>query len=113
MAQKYLELSAEDLVKVNQSRAQNDSLKIDSEQLFIAEFGKHYGWGGVNAILNNEIDAQTASWLLIGARKIDSRTFCNDAQVVLIGTGAAKSKRPSQVFKKATAEHARNMKADL
>lgn len=113
MAQKYLELSAEDLAKVNRARAKEDSVKIDSEQLFIAEFGKHYGWGGVQAILNNQIDGETASWLLTGARKMDSRTFVSNARAMLIGAGAAQFKKPSQVFRKATADDVRNMKADL
>ncbi len=89
MNPKYLEISPQDLEKVNKSRSQAEGLKVDAEQLFIAEFGKHYGWSGVMAILNNEIDSETATWLLQGARKVDAHTDFRNAKSTLLGVGAA------------------------
>jgi hypothetical protein len=113
MKSKYLELSEEDLAKVSKRRQETESVAIDSEQLFVAEFGKHYGWAGVMAILNNEIDPQTAVWLLQAARKVDARYMYESAQATFIGAGAAQSKKPSQTFKKATKDIVKVSGADL
>ncbi len=113
MVKKYLELKPEDLDRITASRSKSDSLKIDDEQLFIAEFGKHYGFGGVQAILNNDIDGETASWLLLAARKVNSRFVYDNARACLIGSASAQAKKPSQVFKKATADLVKDMKAEI
>jgi hypothetical protein len=110
---KYLDIKPEDLKKVNNNRSNREAIVIDDYHLFIAEFGKHYGWGGVRAILDNEIDTDTATWLILAARKIDSRYAFSDARASLIGASSAQSKKPSQVFKKATADLVRDMKADI
>lgn len=110
---KYLELSDEDLQKVSRNRSKKEEAAIDEQQLFIAEFGKHYGWAAVMAILNNEIDIETATWLTLAARKVDARTTYDTAQAVLIGSGSAQSKTPSVTFKKATGDLKRQMKADV
>jgi hypothetical protein len=110
---KYLDISPEDLAKVNRNRAKREAIQIDQEQMFIAEFGKHYGFEGVRAILNNEIDADTAAWLLLAARKVDSKTLYQNAQAVFVGTASSKSKKPSQAFKKATDKIIKHAQADL
>lgn len=110
---KFLELTPEDLEKVNRSRAKRESTQIDEEQLFIAEFGKHFGWGGVAAILNNEIDSQTAVWLTLAARKIDKRGIFNQAQAVFAGVASSKAKKPSAAFKKVAAKILSEAKADV
>jgi hypothetical protein len=111
---KYLELTPEDQDKVNKARAKDDAkLKVDEEQLFIAEFGKHFGWAGVEAILDNKIDGETAAWLLQGARKVDYQSVYNAARAALIGSGAAQSKKPSDAFRRATKDLVKAMKADI
>lgn len=113
MAPKYLELSTADLEKVNKSRAKREAVQLDSEQMFIAEFGKHYGWGGVQAILSNQIDGQTAAWLLEGAQRVDYGRIHGTAQAVLIGSSTAQAKKPGAEFAKATRELIKISKADI
>lgn len=110
---KYLELSPEDLEKVNRNRSKRESTEIDEEQLFIAEFGKHYGYEGIRAILNNEIDSETAVWLLLAGRKLDHMSQFKAAQAAFIGAAASKAKKPSSAFKKATEKFLKLAKADL
>jgi hypothetical protein len=110
---KYLEVTTAELERIKRNRSKSEGLKVDAEQLFIAEFGKHFGWGGVQAILNNEIDPDTASYLIQGARKVDARYSYDNAHSALIGSVAAQSKKPSQVFKKATGDLLKSMKADI
>lgn len=110
---KYLELSPEDLEKVNRNRAQREAVQIDEEQLLIAEFGKHYGFEGVRAILSNEIDSETVLWLLLAGRKVDHLSQFKAAQAAFIGAAASKAKKPSSAFKKATEKLLKLAKADL
>jgi hypothetical protein len=110
----YLEIKPEDLAKVARNRLKRENaLKIDPEQLFIAEFGKHYGWAGVQALLNDEVDMQTAIWLLEGARRIDHRTTFVMAKASFIGAGAARSKKPVDTFKKSTKDIVKAMESDI
>lgn len=110
---KYLELTPDDLEKVNKNRAKHESIRIDSEQMFIAEFGKHYGWGGVQAILSNEIDGETAVWLLQGARKFNYSTLYDNARAAFIGSVTSQSKKPSTQFKRVTRDLIKAMEADV
>lgn len=109
---KPLEIKPEDLAKVEKNRRDREAIQIDENQLFIAEFGKHFGWGGVEAILNNEIDMQTAVWLMNGARKVDHRYTLNTAQAVFVGSGSVNSKKPKQAFERATKDLKKATKAD-
>lgn len=109
MNKQYLDIKPEDLERINRKRSDEEKLKIEPEHLFIAEFGKHYGWGGVSAILNNEITGDTASWLLQAARKVDARYSYDSAKAVLIGSASAQSKKPSQTFKKAMVDTVKEM----
>lgn len=109
MSKQYLDIKPEDLEKISRRRSEDEKLKIEPEHLFIAEFGKHYGWAGVIAILDNEIDGHTASWLLQAARKVDARYSYDRAKSVLIGSASAQSKKPSQTFKKAMSDTVKEM----
>lgn len=110
---KYLELSPEDLEKVNRNRAKREAVQIDEEQLFIAEFGMLYGFEGIKAILNNEIDSETAVWLLLAGRKMENLNQYKRTQAAFIGAAAAKAKKPSAAFKKSTDKMLKNSKADI
>lgn len=110
---KYLEIKPEHLARVQAAQDKaSDEIKVDNEWLLIAEFGKHYGWQAMQAVLNNEIDLETMTVLILGARKFDySRQYAN-AQASFIGSASAQSKKPSKVFKKATEQLIKEMKAD-
>lgn len=109
MSKQYLDIKPEDLEKITRKRSKEEKIRVEPEHLFVAEFGKHYGWGGVNAVLNNEIDGDTASWLLQAARKVDARYSYDNAKSVLIGSASAQSKKPSQTFKKAMSDTVKEM----
>lgn len=110
---KLLELSPEDLEKVNRNRAKREAVQIDEEQLFIAEFGMLYGYEGIRAILQNEIDSDTAVWLLLAGRKLEHLAQFRRTQAAFIGAAASKAKKPSSAFKKATEKMLKLAKADL
>lgn len=110
---KYLELSPEDLEKVNRNRAKREAVQVDEEQLLIAEFGTLYGYEGIRAILNNEIDSDTVIWLLLAGRKMEHMAQFKRSQAAFIGAAASKAKKPSQAFKKATEKLLKNAKAEI
>lgn len=111
----YLPVSQEELDRIAEYRKKQEgsAVKIDPEQLFIAEFGKHYGWAGVMAILNNEIDGSTATWLMQGARKVEAGQLFNDAKATMLGTVSANSKNPVVTFNKVTKNIREESKADI
>lgn len=74
--------------------------QLDYEWLEIAEFGKHFGYAGIEAILNNEIDIEVVRVLIDGARNIDARAQVDTSQSMFIATASAKAKKPSSAFKK-------------
>lgn len=107
-----LELSQDELKKVAAARAKREPTKVDENWLFIAEFGFYYGWGGIQAILNNEITMNVANTLLTGARKVWSGQLYDHTTAAFIGSSSAQSKKPSQAFKKATRDIVRQARAD-
>lgn len=109
---KRLELSPEDLAKVQRARARDNKIKISSTWLYLAEFGYYFGWQGVQAIRNNELTIEEADMLLVGARKIWRGHTYDNASAVFIGAGSANSKKPKQTFVKATRELLKSTKAD-
>lgn len=108
-----LEISAEDLAKVQRARARGDKTKVNAPWLYLAEFGYYYGWQGIEAIRNNEITKAEADKLLSGARKVWSMKVYDYATANLIGSASANSKKPSQTFKKLTQDLIKNTKADV
>lgn len=107
-----LTLTKEELDKVTANRLRNESIKVDENWLFVAEFGIYFGWAGVQAVRNNEITMQEANMLLGGARKVSSKQLYDNAYASLIGAGSAQSKKPNEVFKKATRDIVKHAKAD-
>lgn len=101
---KRLEIRPEHQEWLEKRREQaQQEIKVEPEQFFIAKFGKHFGWPGVMAILNNEIDGQTAAYLMAGADKVDLQAQYKQAESMYIGSGSTKSKQPAVTFKKMTA----------
>lgn len=110
----YLKLKPEDEAWLKRREEKEASkINIDQEQLIIAEFGVFYGWGGVMAILNNDIDSETVSWLITAARKIRHSINYDNAQSAFIGAISAQTKKPSDTFNKATLELRKHMRADV
>jgi len=113
MSKQYLELKPEDKQWLeNREKQDGDTIKVDDYHLTIAEFGKYYGWGGVSAILNNEINSETMAWLLVAARKISKITEYNNAKSSFIGSVSSQSKSPSKTFNELTSDLIRSAKAD-
>lgn len=115
MAEKnYLKLKPEDLDWAKR-RAEEESreIKIDSEQLYLAEFGMLYGYQAIKDVLDNKIDSETMAYLVQAGRKLKYQDIYNASQCVLIGCGSAMSKKPSAAFEKATNGLKRAMRADI
>jgi hypothetical protein len=113
MANKTLQISPEDLAKIQERKANDEKLKVDPEWLALAEFGYYYGWDAIQAVLSNEIDGETLVMLLQGARKLEARRFYDNAKASFIGGASANSKKPSQTFTKAVKGIEKSMKADI
>lgn len=108
-----LEISQADLAKIEKRKAKEDKAKISQSWLFLAEFGYYFGWGGVQAIRNDKsFTMEEAEMLIKGARKVWSSKVYDYASASFIGAASANAKKPSQVFKKATADLVKNAKAD-
>ncbi len=110
---KRLELTAEELAKVQRSRQSREPLNVAPEELFIAEFGYYYGWGGVQAILNNDIDMATASGLLRGAQKVWYNKVVEQSYATYTSNVAGQSgKKGNQIMKKGLAEFIKQSKVE-
>lgn len=110
----YLKLKPEDLEWAKRrAEQQAKEIKIDPEQLYLAEFGKLYGFEAIKAVLNNEIDSETMAYLVEAGRRLRYQDIYEMAQCVLIGTVSASAKKPSSAFEKATSGLRRAMRADL
>lgn len=88
--------------KLAEQQARKQSSKIDEEWLFVARFGKHYGWQGVKAILDNEISLETAKALLEGGDKVDAARTIDSAVGTQVATASVNAKKGQahSVFKK-------------
>lgn len=99
-----LQLNDEELAKIKRAREKAEgkrSVEVDPESYFIAEFGYYFGFEGIKAILNNEIDLETASTLLAGARKVWYANLSEVGHVHFIAAQAAGSTKPAQNFRQA------------
>lgn len=109
-----LELTPEELSRVRSIRQSSETiLKVSEEQMFIAEFGIHFGFEGIRSILRNEIDMETAAWLMVSARKVGYAKMYENSQAAFIGAVSARSKRPGSFFESATKKIKKLMKADF
>lgn len=112
MQKKYLQLKPEHKKWLNERSAKSPEVLVDQEWLAIAEFGKHYGWAAVMAVLNNEIDGETMAVLLAAGRKVDASRLYDASRASLIGTLSGNSKEPAESFRKATELIVKQMRAD-
>jgi hypothetical protein len=93
-------------------RYEGQQIPVDPEWYFIAKFGKHYGWDGIMAILNNEINMETATMLYVAAEKVEAGGMLANAQASFIGAAAANGKNPSKSFRTMTAHLRRASKVN-
>lgn len=114
-AKPFLQFTAEEEAKVKQLRARQDekTIKIDPEQYTLAEFGIYYGWSGIKAVLNNEIDGETMAYLIAGGRKVHSRMVYDQSLASFIGAASSKGKKPVTLFNKLTKNILKNSRPDL
>lgn len=109
---KKLVLSAEDLAKIRKRREREDAVKVDDNWMFIGEFGYYYGFEGVRAVINNEIDFDTAQLLLQASRKVWAGKVYDLGRVGFIGSTAANAKKPTDVFNKNTKDLLKDSRPD-
>ena len=108
-----LTLTPEELEKVSKAKARHKGAEVDSNWLFVAEFGYYYGWQGVQAILNNEITMDQANVLMQGAIKVWYGKLVQQAETTHIAMVASRSKKGKEILKKGLENFRKNMKADV
>lgn len=113
---KLIEITPELKAKLERKKAAariNIGYEITQEHLDIAEFGEYYGWPGVKAVLDNDIDTSTYTWLLEASRRNRVRRQYEDANVTYLASLAVKTDKPEKFFEKFMKQYKANMKADL
>lgn len=95
-----LEIRPEDLKRVQQARERAESVKVDDEWKMVAEFGYYFGYTGISAILNDDIDLEVAQKLLAGARKVHFSHVVDASIATQVAVASTKSKHPSSVMQK-------------
>lgn len=96
----YLELTEEQLEKVARRKAQEEASKVSPEWRLLAEFGYYFGWEGIQAVRNNEIDLETFNNLLGGARKAWASQVVDLATMTYTSVGATNVKKPLEFMRK-------------
>lgn len=105
---KQLPFSPEEKAKVQANKERREATAVDKEWMFIAEFGRYFGYDGVKAILNNEIDLGTATMLLNGARKSYYSDVIDTGIAQYSALVASKSKTAGSTFKKGMGHYYKN-----
>lgn len=98
------EISAEDLAKIKAHQAKTEGYPVDNEWLLLTEFAMTFGWQAYLSAKNDEITTMEMGTLIEASRKIKAAQLYQDAYAVLIGSGSAQAKKPSQVFTRLTAD---------
>lgn len=107
---KSLELTEQQLERIAQRKKRDETSKVTPEWRLVSEFGTYYGWSGVEAVMNNDIDIYTFNDLLTGARKIWAGKLVELSTVIYTSVGATKSKKPKTVLSKGMAEFIKETK---
>lgn len=98
MTQKYLELTQDELDKVAERKQKAEATKITPEWRLLAEFGYYYGYEGIKAVRENEIEIEAFNDLLAGARKVWAGKVLDLSTSIYTAVAATKSKKPNNVF---------------
>lgn len=65
------DLTEEEKAKLARVKQESGSIEVSEEAMMLAEFGIHFGFDGIRAIVNNEIkDLSMANELILAARKL-------------------------------------------
>jgi hypothetical protein len=104
-------ISAEDIKKIEQ--AQGKKVKVEIEDLLLAEFAMKFGWEAYKDARDDKITANEMMTLLTASRKLDNLRQYRDSQAAFIGSAAAKAKQPSSTFTKITSKLAKEAEADV
>lgn len=97
--------------KARLGKVLNTNSNVDPEWLIIAEFGGYYGYDGILAIINNEIDRDVVEVLVEAQRKIWDKRMLDVAEATLASAAAAQSgKKAGSVFQQLTRRFTRGMK---
>lgn len=112
-APRRLELTEEELNRVLKRKKKDEDSKVPPEELFMAEFGYYYGWGGVTSLINNELSLDDANVLLNGARKVWNAKMVDLASIIFTAAAASQSgKKAAQVMRTGLKEFVKQAKAD-
>lgn len=103
-------ISAEDLAKIQ--RVQGKTVKVEQEDLLLAEFAKEFGWQAYLDVKSDKVKSNEMIRLLAATRKLKMQEMYRNAQAAFIAHGAVNSKKPSQAFKSMTQNIVKNMEAD-
>lgn len=108
--QKYLELTEEQLEKIAQRKSRDESAKVSPEWRLVSEFGTYYGWSGIEAVMNNDIDIYTFNNLLSGARKMWAGKMIELSTVIYTSVSAKGNKKAKSIMKKGLDEFIKEAK---
>ena len=78
--------------RVGQRDSEN-GVKVNPQIYLTAEFGYYFGWRGVQAVRNDEIDFNEMFALLEGARKVWYKKLEEQSQVIATAIGASMAKK--------------------
>lgn len=98
---KPITFTPEELAKAKAAKAKAQELKVEPEYFIMAEFGYYFGYDGIRAIVNNELELAQVNQLSMASRKIWRRQQADIAEAMFIAAASAKAKKPSTAFKKA------------
>lgn len=103
------ELTKEEKAKLGKVLQTNSN--VDPEWMIIAEFGGYFGYDGIRAIMNNEIDLDVVEVLVESKRKIWDKQMLDIAEATLASAAAAQSgKKAGSVFQSLTKRFIKGMK---
>lgn len=108
------QLSDSDLEKVKRLKGDTSPVHdgIDDQHMLIAEYGMYFGYPGMKAILDDEIQLDQVIWQILAARKIRSGIMYDISGAVLAATASVNTDNPSKTYKELTKQMFNNSKAD-
>ena len=84
--------------RVESKFSDDNKVDISPEVYILSEFGYFYGWGAVEAALNNEITLEAALALVDGAKKVHYTRLIDDAHAQVVAIQSAHADKPSEAF---------------
>lgn len=103
-----LEFTPEEIARYKSRELKTSDLT--DENLLVAEMGRLYGFEAVLAILNDQIDRNTMTWLIEAGRKVQVKENYNLASAVFTAVASANAKDPKKAFSSNTKFYEKEMK---